>query len=74
MIFVKQSACEIPLKILLPLFERVDEFEDTMRRNKVVAFAPGVLTIGGVFFLHFGVVTSMLILYSSIFGELVNIF
>ncbi len=62
------------LKNLLPLFELVDEFEDTMRRNKVVAFAPGIMTIGGVFFLHFGVLTSMLILYSSILGELVNIF
>jgi heavy metal translocating P-type ATPase len=62
------------LKNLLPLFELVDEFEDIMRRNKVVAFAPGIMTIGGVYFLHFGVVTSMLILYSSILGELVNIF
>jgi heavy metal translocating P-type ATPase len=62
------------LKNLLPLFDLVDEFEDTMRRNKVVAFAPGIMTIGGVFFLHFGVVTSMLILYSSILGELVNVF
>lgn len=62
------------LKHLLPLFELVDEFEETMQRNKVVAFAPGIMTIGGIFFLHFGVLTSMLILYSSILGELVNIF
>jgi Cu2+-exporting ATPase len=62
------------LKNLLPLFELVDEFEGTMRRNKVVAFAPGIMAISGVFFLHFGVLTSMLILYSSIFGEIVNIF
>lgn len=62
------------LKNLLPLFEMVDEFEGTMQRNKVVAFAPGILTISGVFFLHFGIATSMLILYSSIFGELLNIF
>jgi heavy metal translocating P-type ATPase len=62
------------LKNLLPLFELVDEFEDTMRRNKAVAFAPGIFTISGVFFLHFGVATSMLILYLSIFGELLNIF
>nr|VFK14876.1 MAG: Cu2+-exporting ATPase [Candidatus Kentron sp. LPFa] len=62
------------LKNLLPLFALVDEFEETMHRNMVVGFTPGVLTISGVFFLHFGVVTSMLILYSSIFGELINVF
>jgi heavy metal translocating P-type ATPase len=54
------------LRHLSSLFKLVDEFEATMRRATVIGFAPGTLTVGGIFFLHFGVVTSLFILYLNI--------
>lgn len=54
------------LQRLLPLFELVDEYEETMRRATVIGFTPGTLTVAGVFFLHFGVVISLMILYLNI--------
>ena len=54
------------LQRLLPLFELVDEYEETMRRATVIGFTPGTLTVAGVFFLHFGVVISLTILYLNI--------
>jgi Cu2+-exporting ATPase len=54
------------LKHLLPLFELVDEFEENMRRATIISFTPGVLTVAGVFFLNFGVLASLLILYLNI--------
>ncbi|MCB9528221.1 MAG: heavy metal translocating P-type ATPase [Myxococcales bacterium] len=62
------------LRHLPRLFEMVDEFEDSMRRNIVFGFAPGVFTIGGVLFFKFGIAAAMAVQYISIFGELVNVF
>ncbi|NKB76277.1 MAG: hypothetical protein GKR96_04360 [Gammaproteobacteria bacterium] len=60
------------LQHLIPLFELMDEFEETMRRNTITFFAPGIFTIGGVFLLHFGIGMSMAIFYSSILVGLGN--
>lgn len=62
------------LRNLPRLFEMVDEFEESMRRNIMFGFAPGVFTIGGVLFFKFGIAAAMAIQYASIFGELANIF
>ena len=37
-----------------------------MRRATIIGFTPGTLTVAGVFFLNFGVLTSLLILYLNI--------
>lgn len=54
------------LQHLIPLFELVDEFENTMRRATAIGFIPGALTILGIFFFHLGVVASLSILYLNI--------
>jgi len=51
------------LQRLEQLFDLVDEFKITMRRVVAIGFTPGILTIAGVFFLHFGVLISLIILY-----------
>lgn len=54
------------LQRLPQLFTLVDEFECTMRRAVMIGFIPGVFTITGVFFWHFGVAIALFILYANI--------
>lgn len=61
------------LKHLTQLFERVDEFKEIMRRAVVIDFTPGIVTIAGVFFWHFGVAISLIILYLNILLGIGNI-
>jgi Cu2+-exporting ATPase len=58
---------------LIPLLEIADEFEETMQRNLVISIAPGMLIIGGVYLLHFGIAVSMGIFYLSCFVGLGNV-
>lgn len=51
------------LQRLGQLFDLADEFTATMRRAITIGFTPGILTIGGVFFLQFGVLISLSVLY-----------
>ena len=62
------------LQRLLPLFELVDEYEHTMRRATVLGFTPGIFTIVGIFFWHFGVTISLFILYLNICLGISNTF
>lgn len=43
------------------LFDIARDFEHNMRANLMITLAPGVFCIGGVFFLHFGVLASIII-------------
>ncbi len=45
------------------LFQLVDEFEDTMHSNFLSTIVPGVICIGGVYLLHFGIAMGMGICY-----------
>lgn len=45
------------------LFHLADEFENTMYTNFLTTIVPGVICIGGVYFLHFGVATGMGLYY-----------
>lgn len=51
------------LKHIPQLFRYADEFEGTMKKNLLASVVPGVLCIGGVFFLHLGLVAGMTIYY-----------
>lgn len=53
------------LNHLLELFELTDEFEETMRVNLLSSFVPGIVCIGGVYFLHFGMAVGMGIYYAG---------
>jgi Cu2+-exporting ATPase len=45
------------------LFELADEFESTMHTNLLTSIVPGVIGIGGVYFLRFGIAASMTTYY-----------
>lgn len=51
------------LNHLRTVFQLSDEFENTMHNNFLTTIVPGVICIGGVYFLHFGLPTSMAIYY-----------
>jgi Cu2+-exporting ATPase len=61
------------LNHLPALFGISDEFEETMQRNLVISFSPGVFIIGGVYFLHFGIAISMAIFYLGCFLSIGNV-
>lgn len=60
------------LEPLERLFGFADEFERTMHRNLLVSLAPGIINIGGIYLLHFGVATSMTLFYSGTTAGLAN--
>jgi Cu2+-exporting ATPase len=45
------------------LFRFMDEFEDTMKKSLITSILPGVISIGGIYFLHFGIATAMGLTY-----------
>jgi Cu2+-exporting ATPase len=45
------------------LFQLADEFENTMHTNFLTTIVPGVICIGGVYFLHFGIAMGMGLYY-----------
>ena len=51
------------LNHLEQLFELADEFENTMHTNFLSTIVPGVICIGGVYFLHFGIAMGMGLFY-----------
>ncbi|WP_353571061.1 heavy metal translocating P-type ATPase [Candidatus Albibeggiatoa sp. nov. BB20] len=60
------------LSSLEALFKLMDEFESTMDNNLWLSIVPGMLNIGGVYILHFGLATSMSIFYLGSTAGLVN--
>jgi Cu2+-exporting ATPase len=45
---------------LTGLFDLADAYDANMRANHVASMVPGMVVIGGVFLLHFGVITSIM--------------
>jgi len=59
--------------VALPeLFSVVNEFEQVMHKNFIIAIAPGVLAISGVFLMHFNLVINIWLRYIGLIGSLVN--
>lgn len=54
------------------LFEFTDDFERTMHRNLLISTAPGILNIGGIYLLHFGLATSVSLFYGGTVLGLTN--
>ena len=52
------------------LFRFMDEFEGTMEKNFITSIVPGILSIGGIYFLHFGVAAAMGLTYLGCFTGL----
>ncbi|MGZ4968475.1 MAG: heavy metal translocating P-type ATPase [Methylobacter sp.] len=60
------------LNHLEQLFRFMDEFEDTMSKNLATSLAPGIISIGGIYFLNFGIPAAMELLYLGCFAGLGN--
>lgn len=54
------------------LLKYADEFERTMHRNYLISTAPGIINIGGIYLLHFGVTASMGLFYGGTTVGLAN--
>lgn len=61
------------LNHLESLFQFADEFEETMQRNLVISIVPGIIIIGGVYLLHFGIAAGMGLSYLGDFVGLGNV-
>ena len=57
---------------LIDLFVLAERYKRNMRSNYVASMAPGLAVIGGVFLLHFGVVTSIMLYNVGLIGGVVN--
>jgi len=60
------------LKHLSQVFQLADEFEKTMHSNFLSTIVPGVICIGGVYVLHFGLAMGMWLYYMGISSGLSN--
>lgn len=60
------------LNHLEQLFRFMDEFEDTMSKNLTTSLAPGIISIGGIYFFNFGIPAAMELLYLGCFAGLGN--
>ena len=57
------------LRQMLPLVELGAEFDRNLDPGSVVAIAPGVFCLGGIFFLHFGLPMAIAIRNVSLLGS-----
>ncbi|NJP07342.1 MAG: heavy metal translocating P-type ATPase, partial [Chloroflexaceae bacterium] len=60
------------LSQLTHLFELAHDFDRNMQMNLVTTLIPGVICIGGVFFLHFGVLTAVLLYNAGLVAGVTN--
>ena len=60
------------LKPLLQLFEIATELENNMKGNLLATIVPSVITIGGAFFLHFGVLSAIWLYNVGLLAGVVN--
>ncbi|RTZ69253.1 MAG: hypothetical protein DSZ21_00210, partial [Tenericutes bacterium] len=57
---------------LKSLFEISRSFEANMRTNYLTSIIPGVITLGGVFLFHMGIIGSMIVYFSAKMAGLTN--
>ncbi len=57
---------------LLVLFELGEHLHNRMRGNLVISIVPGIITIGGVYLLHFGLVAAYLLYYTGFAAGIAN--
>ena len=60
------------LGYLSKLFQIADEFEHTMRNNLLLSIAPGIINIGGIYLLNFGIAASVGLFYVGSTAGLAN--
>lgn len=57
---------------LLHLFDLVAAYDTNMRANHFASMAPGMVVIGGVFFLHFGILSSIMLYNAGLVAGVAN--
>jgi Cu2+-exporting ATPase len=60
------------LSQLVPLFDIGQEFKTTLERGIVMSVLPGIVSIGGVFFLHWGIITTILLYQLNLGCNILN--
>jgi len=60
------------LKHLIPLLDIAQELDTNINRSTIMSIVPGIITVGGVFFLHFGLIASLILYESSLVTSLSN--
>jgi Cu2+-exporting ATPase len=63
---------EANLEQLLNLFELADQLESTMSINMLMSVVPGIITTGGVYLLHFGLVHAYVLYYAGFTAGITN--
>ncbi|MEM7536184.1 MAG: heavy metal translocating P-type ATPase [Chloroflexota bacterium] len=57
---------------IIQLLELTDQFENNMKKNFLATVIPGVICIGGVLFLNFGIVAACILFDLGLFAGLTN--
>ena len=57
---------------LLFLFDQAKELDTNMRNSLVVSIVPGLFSLGGIYFLHFGFLTASLLGYCGVTACVIN--
>jgi len=60
------------LSQLNELFKLAEDLNHNMKRNFISSILPGVITIGGAFFFHFGIMTAIVLYNVGLVGGLAN--
>jgi heavy metal translocating P-type ATPase len=62
------------LNQLIPLLNLATSLDANLKRGTVMTILPGVICVSGVLFLHFGIIASIILYYSSLAGSILNAF
>jgi Cu2+-exporting ATPase len=54
------------------LLDIAEQFEKKQKDNLIITVVPGVICVGGVFLLHFGIYASIVLYYGSLAAGLFN--
>ncbi|HND33164.1 MAG TPA: hypothetical protein PLA94_24370, partial [Myxococcota bacterium] len=60
------------LRKLVPLLDIAKELEENLDTGSVLAIAPGVFCVGGIFLLHFGLPTAVALCNLGLFASVTN--
>ena len=60
------------LRQLPKLFALADRLESNMHRNLLAGTVPGIICLGGVFFLNFGIFTACLLAWTGLASGITN--
>ena len=60
------------LNQLIPLLDVAQELDTNISRSTIMSIVPGIITVGGVYFLHFGIVASLILYEIGLVASLSN--